>query len=160
MAKMYKIYAALHSESRTGKVWNNEKLNNRLIKIINVENNKSVIVSNRRIDSNFEKKYNDNPRFTLEESALVIDEFYRNKLGVFSTQEIKVLTINPVAKWQICDNLRYLYEHPDDVVRITFWLAIISIGLSIGPLIFDFIFDKNTISIHFCNFLKIFISFG
>lgn len=160
MAKMYKIYAALHSESRTGKVWNNEKLNNRLIKIINLENKKSIIVSNRRIDFNFEKKYNQKPRFTLEESSLVMDEFYRNKLGIFSTQEVKFLIINPVAKWQICDNLRYLYEHPDDVVRITFWLAIISIGLSIGLLIFDFIFDKNTISIHFCNFLRIFISFG
>jgi hypothetical protein len=158
--KEYKIYASLFSESRTGRVWNNEKLNNRLIKIINVENNKSVIVSNRRIDSNFEKKYNQKPRFNLEESSLVMDEFYRNKLGIFSTQEIKLLTISPVAKWQIWYNLRYLYEHPDDVVRITFWLAIISIGLSIGPLIFDFIFDKNTISIHFCNFLKIFISFG
>lgn len=160
MEKKYKIYAALHSESRTGSVWNNEKLKNRLIKIINLENNKSIIVSNRKIDSNFEKKYNKGGRIPLIETAIVIDEFYRNKLGIYSTQEIKLLTINPVAKWQIWYNLRYLYEHPDDVVRITFWLAIISIGLSIGPLIFDFIFDKNTISIHFCNFLKIFISFG
>lgn len=94
------------------------------------------------------------------ETALVIDEFYRKKLGIFSTQEVRLLTINPVVKWQIWYNLRYLYQHPDDVVRITFWLAIISIGLSIGPIIFDFILDKNTISIHFCNFLKIAFSFG
>jgi len=135
MMKEYKIYASLFSESRTGRVWNTEKFSSNLIKITSNENGKSIIVSNRKIDLNFEKNYNRNGRITLTNSALVIDEFYRNKLGIFSTQEIRLLTINPVAKWQIWYNLRYLYEHPDDVVRITFWLATISIGLSIISLI-------------------------
>lgn len=160
MQKEYKIYASLFSESRTGRAWNKEKFSSNLIKITSNENNKSIIVSNRKIDTNFERKYNKDGRIHLIESALVIDEFYRNKLGIVSTQEFKMLTIKPVGKWQIWHNLRYLYEHPDDVVRITFWLAMISIGLSICPLVFDFILDKNTISIHFCNYLKIAFSFG
>lgn len=124
--KKYKVFATLHSESRTGRVWNGEGYTNRLIKI--KHKSSSVVVSNRRIDENFEKIYNGEKRYPLTHNAIVIDEHYRIKLGNLDTQNEYDFEIKPVKCYDICSNLKYLNQHPDDVVRITYyftWFAII-----------------------------------
>ncbi|RDI07072.1 hypothetical protein [Flavobacterium sp. AG291] len=136
----YKIYAAKHSDIRTGKVWNTEGLGSNLIKI--KIKHKSIIVSNRRIDDNFERiffgefteKINGKPKEEskkkFDENSLVIDEYYRLRLNIDTSKTYRA-EIKPVRKFDIYSQLRYLWQHPDDVVRITFWLAVASIIISI-----------------------------
>ena len=54
----YKIYPTLYSEIRKGTVWSFFETDSNLIKIKNLENKKSIVVSHRKIDENFIKIYN------------------------------------------------------------------------------------------------------
>lgn len=135
--KKHKVFAALHTEVRRGCVWNNEGYTNRLIKI--KHKSKSIVVSNRRIDKNFECVYNKEKTFTLTGNAIVIDEYYRVKLGNLDTQKEYDLEIKPIKSCDLCSNLKYLNEHPDDVVRITYYFTWFGIVLGIISSIISFL---------------------
>lgn len=122
----YTIHTTVHEYARTGDAWNYVKLRSRLIKIHNPVARKSVIVTNRRIDKYFEKKC---PFYINEnENSLLLDEYYRNRLYVATGEQVE-LNIRPCKS--IFGHLRYLRQHPNDVVRITYWLAIFSILLGL-----------------------------
>lgn len=127
--KKYKVFAALHSEARTGCVWNGEGYKNRLIKV--KYQSKTIVVSNRRIDENYKKEYNDGTRYSLTSNAIVIDEYYRIRLGNIETQNEYCFETNPVKCCDVYSNLKYLNQHPDDVVRITYYFTLVGFVTSI-----------------------------
>lgn len=131
--KTYRVHASLIADSRIGDVWCYEKdIKSRLI-IIKYGKD-SIIVTRRLIDENFEKFYNkkDSKRWFVSslKNSIVIDSYYREKLGILETHKDYDLTIKKVGKCAIHNHLRYLYQHPNDSIRITFWLAIVSIIVS------------------------------
>ena len=137
--KLYTIRAAIFSQVRTGDVWTTETFDSRLIKIKN-QNNKSIVVSNRKIDNNLKKIYKESghTKEIYNKDVVVIDEYYRNKLKIEANKNIE-LNITRVCKYQIGCNIRYLIEHPNDSIRITTWLAIISIIFGIISIIIGII---------------------
>lgn len=131
----YKIYPTLHSEIRKGTVWTYYKTDSDLIKIKNSENGKSIIVAHREIDSNFIKTY-DQSNITnrisdyCSSEKIVFDEYYREKLGVLKYCEV-VLEITPVKYFRIWYRLIFLKNHPDEVVKITFWFTFLTFIFSV-----------------------------
>lgn len=126
----YKIYPTLYSEIRKGTVWTYYKTDSNLIKIKNIENKKSVIISHREIDSNFINVYNKSD-FTNKlvknscSEIIIFDEYYRNKLGISNYNEVE-LKIKPVKSYQFWHKLSFLKNHSDEVVKITFWFTLVT----------------------------------
>lgn len=126
----YKIYPTLYSEIRKGTVWTYYKTDSNLIKIKNIENKKSVIISHREIDSNFINVYNKSD-FTNKlvknscSEIIIFDEYYRNKLGISNYNEVE-LKIKPVKSYQFWYKLSFLKNHSDEVVKITFWFTLVT----------------------------------
>lgn len=134
---LYRIHAALHSEARTGDCWIPENFPGcNLIRVKNNANNRSVIVSYRQIEDNFRTKYNEpnTHRIPLRGNSIVLDDYYRKRLEV-NTREDVDLEISPTWRFNICASLRYLRQHANDVVRITYWLGFIAVLMGILPTI-------------------------
>lgn len=137
----YKIYPALHSEIRKGNVWSTFQTDSYLVKIKNLENNKSIVVAHRFIEDNFKNIYQKhiNNNNKLEgNSIIVIDEYYRKKLNIFTRTDFD-LEIKPVKRFSIRGNLSYLKNHPDEVVKITFWFAFLTFVFSL----FSYVISYN-----------------
>ncbi|MEZ8097228.1 hypothetical protein ACED51_24285 [Photobacterium swingsii] len=102
-----------------------------IIKIKNKDNGKVVYCEYLEVDQNFLNDYNKKPRLTINpnEDLIVISEWYRKKLGDIPTKQEVDLDINEVdshwAKFRTCIN------HPQIVVRLSSWLAVISVCLGI-----------------------------
>jgi hypothetical protein len=123
----YKIYPTLYSEIRKGTVWSFFETDSNLIKIKNLENKKSIVVSHRKIDENFIKIYNQsdftNKLDIKNKDVILFDEYYRNKLCVEKYSGFK-LQIKPVKCFW--NKLAYLSNHSDDIVKISFWFAFLT----------------------------------
>lgn len=132
----YLIRPALHSEIDNGSLWISKELESKLIKI--TYDKKSIIVSNHFIDENYINHYNSNNtnRIILSESLIIMPDYYRKKLGLLKNKNYDI-SIQPVQG--ICYDLKYLQSHPNDIVRISYWLAVISISISIISLIFSIV---------------------
>lgn len=87
------------------------------------------------IDRNFTNLYNQigSKRLFIspQKNSLVMDSYYREKLGIEETAKDYDLTIKRVGKYAIFNNLRYLREHPNNSIRIAYWLAVVAIIISI-----------------------------
>lgn len=132
---LYRIHAALHSETRTGDCWIPETFNNyNLIRVKNNANNRSVIVSYRHIEDNFRTKYNESGtrRIPLRDNSIVLDDYYRQRLGVNTREEVD-LDITPRKRSDFRASMRYLRQHANDVVRISFWLGFVAVIMGILP---------------------------
>ena len=62
------------------------------------------------------------------EEPLVISEWYRRKLGIEKTQISVDLDVKPTC-WWIWAAIRAGWHHPDAIVRMATWLAVISCSL-------------------------------
>ena len=132
-----KLFAALPEDVHQGWVWlQDPNLSARsIIKITNPENEKSFYCEALQIDANFRAIYNQLPRSTINNplSAIVINGWYRARLGGLATQEDVSLTIEP------CNSLygRFMacIHHPQAVVRVAAWLGLISIFLGFFGLV-------------------------
>jgi hypothetical protein len=133
--KQYTIFHALHPEVRTGDCWNNERKGSRLLRISNPKSN-SIIVSNRKIDENFIKHYNNSENtkeIKMTDDILILDEHYRKILKVKPQEKVE-LEIEEVNKYSLL-RFKYLHQHPNDSVQIAFWLAFISILISLPDIL-------------------------
>ena len=130
------FHATLHSEIRTGDCWINDNLNCRLIQLTNVTNGKSVIVAYRHIDDNYRNHYNipGSGRIFLTNQSIVLDDYYRNILGVITQQAIDI-DITPITRNNFRASMRYLRQHANDVVRITYLLGLVAVIMGILPTI-------------------------
>lgn len=127
----YRVFASIHSDSRSSEIWTtNKNIKTKLVKVTSdVPKSESIIVSHRKIEKNFRSLYNkkDSGRLSIHEDkdSIVISEYYRDKLKISTKQDFK-LNIVQIEWFFIYYQLRYLREHPNDVVRITYWLTIIA----------------------------------
>ena len=127
----YRIYPALNSEIRMGIVWTtSSEIETNLIKITNPKNGKSIIVAHRSIDDNYRKIY-DNSDYTnrldsvINPNQIIIDEYYRKKINISKNSDVELL-ITPVKLSQLWSNLSYLKNHPNEVIKITYWFTFLT----------------------------------
>ncbi len=135
----YSIYAALREDINSGSIWTNvPQLRQRSIVCLNNPNTrKKVYCEILRIDDNFLKYYNakGGGRLTIhdETPTLVINEWYRGLLGNLTTKseyELQVLDTDNLK-----GRLLASVYHPQIVVRVAFWLGLLSLVLGIVGLI-------------------------
>lgn len=138
--KKFKVLAALKEDMNSPSIWvkDNDITTRTLAKVSNNQENKSVWVELQIIDDNFIKYYNSSSqRLNIkEENCLVINLWYRNKLGIRSKETFD-LSINsnssrlafPFRQMQAALN------HPDSAIRICADLAIVSVMLGIFGLL-------------------------
>ena len=134
----YRIYAAIRDDVSSGWIWiNNKKIQQRSILFIyNPQNKKYLYSEALKIEGNYLRNYNqsNSGRIPLligneNEPVIVINEWYRHKLGDIQTQEYCELEIteeNNCVGW-----IMACLHHPQIIVRIATILAIISIFISI-----------------------------
>ncbi len=143
----FKVYAALHEESKEGWVWisplngiENKKW--RVIKIIRPDNKKKIVVEKRVIDENFVNIYNEreHTKSDLDKEkdtkSIVMNYNYRTLLGV-STGETVNLKIKKANMW---DKLWVASsQHPNIFVKYSIRLGLISVALGAISMIISLI---------------------
>jgi hypothetical protein len=127
----FTVYASLLEDINTGWVWlSNASFPPRcIIKITNPVARRSVYCEALQMDANFLAHYNQSPRLHISDcaSAIVMNEWYRAKLGSLNTQSVCRLDVEQANN--VCGQLRACLQHPQIVVRLATWLAIMSLVL-------------------------------
>jgi hypothetical protein len=131
---MYKVLAATRQDLNEGWVWlTNSGLESRsVVKIKNRKNGKLVYCECLEIDNNFVHEYNSSTRrikIDPSENTLIINEWYRKKLGGLQTKSTHDLELKPANGWW--GKIRTNIGHPQVVVRMATWLALLSVGLGL-----------------------------
>ncbi len=127
----YRVLAALQQDMNQGWIWLSQpSLGHRsIVKVVNLSNGKIVFCEALQIDENFLADYNQPPRLSITgpESSLVMNAWYRKLLGDLVTNHDHDLKIgranNPYGKLRAC------LQHPQVVVRLATWLALLSVFL-------------------------------
>ena len=129
-----RVFASLSEDINDGWVWLPESVVPKrvVVEIRNFDNKKSVYCEALPIGKNFVKRYNrsdDTTEIKNSDSCIVLNEWYREKLGIDSTQtehEFKVTTAdNPYG------HFRASLAHPQIVVRLAMQVAIVGLVLGI-----------------------------
>lgn len=126
-----KIFAALENDVGQGYVWLKKAgLPPRcIVKITNPIAKRSVFCEALQFETNFLKKYNQSPRFSISslDSSIVMSGWYRARLGGLETQKDYPLEITTGhTSW---GKLRACLHHPQIVVRVAAWLGLLSVAL-------------------------------
>ncbi len=128
-----KTYAALSEDINNGWVWLPESIvtTRNTVKISNLATRKSVFCEALPAGDNYLKRHAKQAGYKIEDksSAIIINEWYRTKLGIIKTQEIEHLEIVPCDN--LCGQLRASLEHPQNIIRIASKLGILSVVLGI-----------------------------
>jgi hypothetical protein len=152
----YIILPSLHEESVEGWVWFNDDScpeQNDFIKLTYYD--KTAILFRRKVDKFYQFKYNEkviyshqNGLISSEEKisyilfkdskTLIINKFYRNKLGIADNQLGKKIIINVTKANFFERNLTGYWNHPNPSVSVAYRIAIISFAISIIGLLFSF----------------------
>jgi len=142
-----KVFASLHDDISDGWVWLPRKAvkgrkvvrGRTTVKITNLDSGKKVFCEALLIEGNFVSIYNESPKRCRidKDGSIVISWWYRNRLGISETQQEHEFHVD-IANGP-CGTIRALREHPQLVVRVSTWLAILSIilgilGLTLGIL--------------------------
>lgn len=132
------LFAALREDSQQGWIWlqNSGFPARSIIKITNPLNKKAVYCEALQIEENFLSLYNSQSHrktITNPQSSIVINGWYRAKLGDLSTQTEVALKIQPCNSWwrRWWGCFRACTDHPQVVVRVAAWLGCISVGLGL-----------------------------
>lgn len=127
----YRVLASLQDELNQGWVWvTNCGLDSRsVVKITNKKTKKTIYCECLEIDDNYIFAYNNPPREKIDKSkaTITISAWYRKRLGGINTKTNHEIEIRAANCW--LGNLRANLQHPQVVVRMATWLAIISVGL-------------------------------
>ncbi|MGA2279773.1 MAG: hypothetical protein ABSG80_05665 [Verrucomicrobiota bacterium] len=132
----FKIYAAKIEDMNQGWVWlgGHDKLDQRsIVKFSTGSTHKSVYCEVLKIDGNFINDYNrpGEGRIAIsdQQSALVVSEWYRKKLGNLQTRT--EVEINVEVANRVCGRLHACLDHPQVVVRLATMLGIWSVVLGV-----------------------------
>lgn len=135
-----RIYAAREDDAHQGWIWLKQPgLPQRgVVCIVNPANKAKVHCEALQIERNFLERYNQAPRWTINdpESALVIGEWFRAKLGI-KTQEDVQLQIRPCNTWR--GQFEACTDHPQVVVRVAAWLGFVGLVLGLIGLVLGII---------------------
>ena len=128
-----KVFTSMWEDSNEGWVWipPEKAFNSRdYISLKELKNNKEVVVTCRKIDTNFLSRYNHPRRKRIEDvnSAIVINSWYRDKLGELQTGAEYEFEIKKIGKLNP-KKLMMLIQHPDNAIKLATWLAFLSILL-------------------------------
>jgi len=132
-----RVFASLAEDVNNGWVWLPESIVPKrvVVKIRNLDNNKSVYCEVLPIGKNFAARYNragDTIEIENSVACIVMNEWYRDKLGIQSSQtehDFKVTTAdNPYGHFKAS------LSHPQIVVRLAMELAIVGLVLGIVSL--------------------------
>lgn len=130
---MYKVLAATRSDMNEGWVWlsGHSFAQRSIIKIHNKSNGTVVYCEALQIDRNFINEYNQSPRAHINdgENTIVVNCWYRSRLGEIGTRKNHDLEISEANGFW--GKFRASTGHPQVVVRLATWLAVISVGLGL-----------------------------
>ena len=137
---MYKVLAAIRQDMNEGWVWlsQHDFAPRSVVKIRNKSNNKVVYCEALEIDGNFRKEYNQSSRMNInmDDNTLVINGWYRSRLGGIDTKQCHDLEVSVANGF--CGKFRASIGHPQIVVRLATWLAVISVALGVMGVCFAF----------------------
>ena len=129
----YTVYAALREDINTGWIWitNPAVASRSVVRVLNRENGKTVLCEALAIDANFLEIYNQSPRLSIPvgTNAVVLNDWYRKKLGSIPTQSSADLIIS--VEDNLCGRIRACTNHPQIVVRLATWLGVIGVILGV-----------------------------
>lgn len=130
----YKVFAALHEETKEGWVWLplDPNFSTGYTHIRNPWNGRSIVCERRTADENFAGVYNSaRGTIRLPESGnfIVMNAWYRERLGIFDTKKEIPLEVRNASGWWACYDAFRL--HPSPVVRTSILLAAISLILGV-----------------------------
>jgi hypothetical protein len=130
----YKVYAALSEDINSGWVWvaHPEVPSRTVVRIVNQSNGKDIYCEALAIEPNFVSTY-DSAGGTCPikgaANAIVINAWYRMRLGDIRTQSSYDLTISPAEN--LWGRMQACIQHPQVVVRLSTWLGILGLCLGI-----------------------------
>lgn len=133
MEMKLKIFAALSEDINNGWVWlpDNIVSTRTVVKITNASTRKKVYCEAIQTGFNFQKRYNQQAKHEITDpsATLIINEWYRQKLGITKTQQFENLEVNT------CDNIWgktwASLHHPQIVVRLATMLGVLSVFLGV-----------------------------
>jgi hypothetical protein len=131
---LYRVLAAMRQDMNEGWVWlTSSSLESRSVaKIKNMKNGKVVYCECLEIENNFVHEYNSSTwrmKFDPAEKTLIINEWYRKKLGGIHTKATHDFDVIPANGWW--GKIRANIDHPQVVVRMATKLALLSVGLGL-----------------------------
>jgi hypothetical protein len=129
---MYRVLVALRQDMNEGWVWLSDGEFNEprsIIRITNKENGKRIFCECLQIDDNFLKEYNQPHRISIkkDDNVIVMNEWYRRQLGGIEPKATHNLEI--CAANNFWGRFMASVGHPQVVVRLATWLALISVAL-------------------------------
>lgn len=129
----YRVLASLRDELNQGWVWvTNCGLDSRsVVKITNKKSQKTIYCECLEIDDNYIFVYNNPPRENIDmnKTTITISAWYRKRLGGINTKTNHELEIT--AANSLWGKLQANLQHPQVIVRMATWLALLSTGLGI-----------------------------
>ncbi|HIF5590173.1 TPA: hypothetical protein ACX3CV_004615, partial [Vibrio parahaemolyticus] len=139
----YYVLASLAEDINSGWCWikGSEISNRSLVQIKNNTNGKSVVCEALSVDRNFEKKYGDsissqtNKDLLGKSNVVLMNAWYREKLGIDKTQSSQDLQISFVTKWCVGKRIKACTMHPQVAVRLSTWLGLVGIFVGTVSLI-------------------------
>jgi hypothetical protein len=143
VTRSYRIYAALHEDIAEGFVWlkDADLPARRIVRIVRKGSGprKSVFCEALQLEKNFLTRYNNEAERRCkieggdEPSALVINHWYRTKLGkpglpleTKNDYQLEITSANSL-RGRICACM----QHPQVVVRVATWLGVIGVALGL-----------------------------
>lgn len=135
---MFKVFASTVEEAQQGWVWleSSSLAPLSIVKLTNAASGNSVYCEALQIDDNFLRHYNKPHRISITSPAhsIVMNGWYRSKLGNLAKQGTAQITVKPVnghwGRFMAC------MHHPQVVVRVAAWLGLTSVMLgAIGVLL-------------------------
>ena len=136
-----KVFASLSEDINNGWLWVPEHVvkNRSVVKIKDLEpdSGKSVFCEAIPIDENFISRYNKSElthEIKDKKASIVINGWYRKKLGIWEIQQEEQNFQITVAD-NCWGHIRASLHHPQNVVRLAVTLAIISVILGIMSLV-------------------------
>jgi hypothetical protein len=127
----YRIFASLHAESREGWVWLPQcaHLTSHNVRISS--KGRAVVCERRIADKNFRRVYEGETNSSLpDDNFIVISQWYRDRLGIFSTRTESTLLIED-AKTLKASYVDAFLGHPSPIVRVSITLGLVSAVLGI-----------------------------
>jgi hypothetical protein len=142
----YIIRKALHEEANEGWVWISGLPSRAIVRISNPVKRREIFCQVRKLDDNFRKIYNDDPRkrrfHIINADTIVMSQWFRDGLGEIETTDgdnkngladLEIVTYDHCWRWW--GSVRAAAHHPEIIVRIGVSLGVLGFGLGLVGLL-------------------------
>ncbi len=130
----YKVYVALDAEKNEGWVWLpfDAGLSAEFVTIQNATNSWKIVCERRTVDENFRNVYKaTGSTIELPENGrfMVMNAWYRQRLGIFDTKGEVSLEVNNSTGWLAMYHASR--QHPNPAIRMSMFIATLSVFLGL-----------------------------